>query len=117
MVLVCNKKKIKMNTKKILGDVFCLPFGETKVMNHYAKGRVYIKDVFGEPEETFIKAIEIMDKSVAYGCIIPDKIKVICVCGLEIKGRYLELIKIVDAIKKNTQTITYTANDRTKIHC
>jgi hypothetical protein len=86
-------------TKPILGDVFCLPFGDTEVMNHYAKGRVYIKGVFGEPKETFTKALEIIEKSVSYGCIIPDRIKVVCVCGLEIEGRYLELIKIVEALQ------------------
>ena len=84
-----------------LGRDWYLPFGETFVMNHTpsAKGMVYIQNFYGESKETFIKALEAIDKSVEYGCIIPDKIKVVCVCNSEIEGRYLELIEIVRAIK------------------
>lgn len=83
-----------------LGDIFSLPFGKTEVMNHTNNnGYVYIKDVFGEPIKTFIDSYEILNNSIKYGSIIPDKIKVICVSGLMIEGRFLELCKIVDAIK------------------
>lgn len=95
--IISNKAKTSSITE--LGSLFRLPFGNTEVMSH-TNDYVYIKNVFGEPKRTFIDALDVINKSIEHGCIVPDKINVICVCKLKIEGRYLELVKIVEAIQK-----------------
>lgn len=85
--------------KQVLGEVFKLPFGDKIVMSHWAKDRVYIEGVFGEPKSTFIDAYDKLTEAIKYGSILPPKIKVICVCKLEFEGSYLELEKIVGQLK------------------
>lgn len=50
-------------------------------------------------------ALNNLDNAVKHGAIIPDKVRVVTVSGLELEGRYLELVKIVESIlKEETQT-------------
>ncbi len=110
MIQLFKKKKILQPTSKPvhisrtvenLGKKFTLPFGDTFILNHWENDYVYIQNVFGEPIETFINALETINKAIEHGLVVPDKINVICVCELKIEGKYSELVKIVETIKNN----------------
>ncbi len=84
-----------------LGTKWCLPFGETHVMNHGShKNMIYINNTFGEPSDTFINPAIILEQAISIGAIIPDKVSVECKCKRRIEGRYIELVKIVEKIKE-----------------
>lgn len=86
-----------------LGKKWILPFGKTRVMSQETNGStytVYIEGIFGESGDTFINAFDAINKGIEHGCIVPDTIKVVCVSGKEIEGRYLELYRIVTEIAK-----------------
>ncbi len=89
-----------------LGDIFSLPFGETKVMNHFstAKDSVYIENTFGESANTFLLAHDTLTLAAQHGAVISNKVKVICVSGRVIEGTYAELCSIAQAIKEHCTT-------------
>ncbi len=106
MIQLFRKKKTetpiqpKVVREKILGDIYKLPFGENVVMNHWTDDMVYIQGVFGESISTFLDAYDKLTEAIKYGAVIPPKIKVICVCKLELEGTYPQLSHIVDQINK-----------------
>lgn len=78
-----------------LGEKWRLPFGDHIIMSHYADKYVYIKNVFGEPQDSFLRAYKALKESRRYGANIDGKIKVICASGYELRGTFKQLECIV----------------------